>query len=531
MLTTQSLCLAAFSQNVGIGTITPTNKLEVVGNLLVNEPLFSTNTAPTASQTKNMIENSTILFAQADSTGIMYDPAGPVLNYLPNLTANAYINSGNHAGIQIIINDIELGTGDSLIIQKNSDPSAIRFLAVGNGYSTASTHVFNSPDLFIIFKSNADNGVGRGFSLLFKRLYRNSPVSDIVKDYAGHVMFFDTKRSAFRTGVIGIGDIGSYSNAMGYQTSASGVASTAMGYQISASGSASTAIGFQAKASGAYSTAMGFQTTASGDYSTGIGYLNTSSGFASTAMGYFNRASGSVSTAMGYQTTASGAYSTAMGYNVTTNGQHGSFIIGDYDTSRDEYYNDVRNQMQMVFAGGYKLYTGLSSSGVYMNGGDNSWSAISDSTKKEKVLPVDGEDFLHKIAQLKLGTWNYKGQDSKSFRHYGPMAQDFHQAFGKDALGTIGCDTLINQQDFLGVNLIAIQALEKRTAKLEELQKQNTALQNKIKELEDRQKENDDLKNKLDELTTSFKLVQLQMTSLISNKSSHAKQEVANVVQ
>jgi hypothetical protein len=44
------------------------------------------------------------------------------------------------------------------------------------------------------------------------------------------------------------------------------------------------------------------------------------------------------------------------------------------------------------------------------------------------------------------------------------MAQDFYAAFGNDALGEIGCDTMINQQDFLGVNLIAIQALEKRTA-------------------------------------------------------------------
>jgi len=46
------------------------------------------------------------------------------------------------------------------------------------------------------------------------------------------------------------------------------------------------------------------------------------------------------------------------------------------------------------------------------------------------------------------------------------MAQDFYKALGKDDIGEIGCATLINQQDFLGVNLIAIQALEKRTAEL-----------------------------------------------------------------
>ena len=64
------------------------------------------------------------------------------------------------------------------------------------------------------------------------------------------------------------------------------------------------------------------------------------------------------------------------------------------------------------------------------------------------------------------------------------MAQDFYKAFGKDGLGTIGCDTLINQQDFLGVSFIAIQALEKRTQKIELLLKQNASLQKEVVALE-----------------------------------------------
>lgn len=137
----------------------------------------------------------------------------------------------------------------------------------------------------------------------------------------------------------------------------------------------------------------------------------------------------------------------------------------------------------MVFAGGYRLYTGTSAAGVSMNGGDNSLSSISDSTKKEKRLPVNGEDILNKISKFKLETWNYKGQDSKVFRHYGPMAQDFHNAFGHDALGTIGNDTLINQQDFLGVSFIAIQALEKRTEVIKQQQNKIDSLQTQINEL------------------------------------------------
>jgi len=66
-------------------------------------------------------------------------------------------------------------------------------------------------------------------------------------------------------------------------------------------------------------------------------------------------------------------------------------------------------------------------------------------------------------------------------------AQDFYKAFGHDRLGEIGCDSLINQQDFLGVSFIAIQALEKRTAahtvSAEELRKQNNILLNKLDNL------------------------------------------------
>jgi hypothetical protein len=74
---------------------------------------------------------------------------------------------------------------------------------------------------------------------------------------------------------------------------------------------------------------------------------------------------------------------------------------------------------------------------------------------------------------MNLTSWNYKGQDPKTLRHYGPMAQDFFAAFGKDEYGTIGTDTTINQADFDGINLIAIQALAKRT---EQLEKQNNEL-------------------------------------------------------
>ena len=62
------------------------------------------------------------------------------------------------------------------------------------------------------------------------------------------------------------------------------------------------------------------------------------------------------------------------------------------------------------------------------------------------------------------------------------MAQDFHAAFGKDKYGTIGSDTGINQADFDGVNLIAIQALEKRTEMLNTESKRLSAENDQLKQ-------------------------------------------------
>ena len=89
------------------------------------------------------------------------------------------------------------------------------------------------------------------------------------------------------------------------------------------------------------------------------------------------------------------------------------------------------------------------------------------------------------------------------------MAQEFYKAFGKDDYGTIGCDTLINQQDFLGVNLIAIQALEKRTV---ENKKENEIQANMIRELKkenaDFKKENADFKKENNALKARLERVE-----------------------
>lgn len=338
---------------------------------------------------------------------------------------------------------------------------------------------------------------------------------DITESGSGTKIIWYPKRAAFRAGRVSgdqwdVANLSYNSFAAGFNTIASGSASVALGSTDTASGSYAVAMGSQSKSTGQGTIAMGLQALATGAWgSVALGYGTTSSGYyASTSLGYYTvasgnytlasgyqtTASGNVAFAGGYQTTASGDYSTALGSWVSTNGQTGSFIIGDR-SNNTILNNDATNQMMMRFAGGYKLYSHYAGTiGVQLNPSANSWSTISDENKKENFASVNGEDFLQKIARFNLTSWNYKGQDPKKFRHYGPMAQEFFEAFGRDEYGVIGDDTTISQADFDGINLIAIHALEKRTT---ELKKENEQLQQQVAKTASYIEENETLKQKV----------------------------------
>jgi TolA-binding protein len=67
------------------------------------------------------------------------------------------------------------------------------------------------------------------------------------------------------------------------------------------------------------------------------------------------------------------------------------------------------------------------------------------------------------------------------------MAQEFFNAFGKDGIGVCGNDTTLASADVDGINMIAIQALEKRTSQLqkenEQLRADNSQLKSQMNDL------------------------------------------------
>ena len=105
------------------------------------------------------------------------------------------------------------------------------------------------------------------------------------------------------------------------------------------------------------------------------------------------------------------------------------------------------------FAGGGDVYVG-GAANLFV-GGEVSCVAVnitSDRNAKEQFKPVSAREVLAKVAALPITEWQYKTQGDA--RHIGPMAQDFHAAFG-----TGRDDKHITSVDADGVALAAIQGL------------------------------------------------------------------------
>ena len=188
-----------------------------------------------------------------------------------------------------------------------------------------------------------------------------------------------------------------------------------------------------------------------------------SSALGSNTTGTNNTASGGG--ALGSNTT--GGFNTAIGFaaNVSVGNLSNATAIGNGAVVNAS--NKIR----------------LGNTAVTVIEGQVAFTAVSDKTQKENFQPVDGEAVLGKIRGFELSSWNFIGHDPKKFRHYGPMAQDFFAAFGHDGLGQIGSETTINSGDLAGILMIAVQALEKRTAELKQKEAQMAVLASKVEEL------------------------------------------------
>jgi hypothetical protein len=100
-------------------------------------------------------------------------------------------------------------------------------------------------------------------------------------------------------------------------------------------------------------------------------------------------------------------------------------------------------------------YAGYFDGNVYISGELQVVSTVytSDRNLKSDIQPIDGKEVLARVSQLPISSWHYTSAPDK--RHVGPMAQDFHAAFGLNGAD----DTHISEVDIGGVSLAAIQEL------------------------------------------------------------------------
>ena len=255
-------------------------------------------------------------------------------------------------------------------------------------------------------------------------------------------------------------------------TNPSGTNASAIGYNTTASGVASTAMGSGSEATDNYATAMGYNTSASGQASFAVGHSSEAKGFFSVAMGG-STAHSDGTTAMGMYTNAVGLYSTSMG-SYTTARDYSSLVIGRYNLTVTEGNSgsptgfftannafvigngtaDARSDAFIVkFSGDTTINNDLTVTGDIVVSSDARLKAniVSLGSTLSKLLLIDGKSYtMKKNGKQKIGV----------------LAQDIQKVF-PELVTTDDKDMLaVNYQ---GLVPVLINALKEQQSEIDEL--------------------------------------------------------------
>jgi hypothetical protein len=292
---------------------------------------------------------------------------------------------------------------------------------------------------------------------------------------------------------------GSYSTAMGKNTSASGQYSTAFGKNSIANGLRSVAIGDSSTASGSRSTALGADTTASGQSATAMGLNTTAQGGYSTAMGQDTLASGEVSTATGYITTASGNYSTATGIKTTASGYRSTSsgyettadctsqtTIGNWSdnsswTNCNQAWSASNNGSPLFVIGNGTASNARSNafvvydngtanlSGNLMVGGDVTVS--SDARLKQNIVPLAGS--LDKVQQLRGVSYEWMDPNRQGGRHIGFIAQEVQEIIPE----VVRQNGDYMSMSYANLTAVLVEAVKEQQTEIDQLEEENNTLE------------------------------------------------------
>jgi len=322
--------------------------------------------------------------------------------------------------------------------------------------------------------------------------------------------------------------LGERSLAIGPNTEAGGQWGIALGYNAEVVGASGVALGYNAFSDLASSVALGHNAAALHTHSVALGSFSGSSGSRSVAIGYLATAESLQSTALGALAVADQPDTVILGAIAGVNSATVSANVGVGTTAplaplhvaRDDGTAGILVQENALDPAGRTLFTlanrgntkfeiketGSGTRWQFTNSGDafrvskfgtgqvefqvknngDAWVLgdmivggtlleLSDRNQKHTIVRLDGVSVLDKLAQVPVSEWSYKGESADQ-RHIGPMAQDFHAAFGL-ASG----ETRISARDMAGVNMAAVKAL---AAENRALKSANSELEGRISRLE-----------------------------------------------
>ena len=408
-----------------------------------NSPTFAAGLSAGASRVTNVAAPS----AGSDAATKTYVDQSVVQGY----GTNPVFVAGLSAGGALITNVAAPVTASDAANKNYVDSTTVRLSPPAAQASATSLPLINltqhaQGDL-LNMRLNNPNYLGTSVNFLSYRMMADSGflargilgIGTIPMTGAGERMMWHPNKGAFRAGSIGAGgtqwddpNIGYYTWAGGYNTIALGLSSFAMGYQSQALASYSTAIGYTTIADGTGAVALGYRAAACNDYGVAIGQRASTSSAPTIT-----------------ESCAGTAHA-------------GAITIADASTT-NHIGAAANNQFTVRAAGGYRLFTNATATtGLSLSAGGSTWNVISDRNAKYGIEPVDEQDILRRLMTLPLSTFLYKDGDGR--RYLGPMAQDFHGAFG---LGTD--DTRIAMNDIDGVSLASLKALGAQVQSLQQI--------------------------------------------------------------
>lgn len=257
-----------------------------------------------------------------------------------------------------------------------------------------------------------------------------------------------------------------------FQAASGDYATIAGGLENTASGSQSAIGGGRGHVASAFvsTVAGGLQNIAGGQYSSiGGGTSNVASGQASAVSGGVgNCAGGDWSWSGGRQAKSRRGTEpvdvTCAASSGDANGDEGTFVWADSQAA--DFQSTGPNQFLVRAAGGVYLGTtntvsipagrflNTSTGGFLTSGG--TWTNASSRALKTGFEAIDAGAVLARVLELPLTRWRYIASPAEG-AHLGPVAEDFHAAFGLGADGHA-----ISTVDASGVALAAIQGMDRK---------------------------------------------------------------------